>query len=406
MRGGVVSKVDGDPLDDHIHRILSQSTFEFISRGTYGVVFRVTYTGTNSGFLNPETGEEVRVFILKAQGIDMRIKHVSEPEPHQSEADYEEEGELYPYSRRIEWGKLEKEVSIQQQIYACALEKNVMPPCPAILFYQGITAEQFERYTPGQLVYKNGYGTLEEVDAIERDLQSYRMGIILMEYFHAEDLVKIPHEIYAADAQNIKNKAFRAYCTALYCGVVQGDPKPQNFLLNADGKITLIDFGVSRKLLITETAKLAPLLAHAESGNAGPLRRELIAMEGSYKCLEGWMFAPELSVSGIRIGPSRTILAPVIPLPPEISESCKSGICKPKGILPGRKRISEETENQKRKKGDIERYEMEIERRVEDKKAEELERCGKEGCSVMGGKRHTKYVGTRRHKKSRTRRKV
>ena len=54
MRGGVVSKIDDEPLNDQIHRILSQSTFEYISCGTYGFVFKVTYRGADSGFINPE----------------------------------------------------------------------------------------------------------------------------------------------------------------------------------------------------------------------------------------------------------------------------------------------------------------------------------------------------------------
>ena len=77
-----------------------------------------------------------------------------------------------------------------------------------------------------------------------------------------------------------KNKAFRAYCTAIQCKVLQRDHKPQNFLLSKHGKITLIDFGVARKLLESEITKLTPLLAEEESGNAGLLRRELLIWKG------------------------------------------------------------------------------------------------------------------------------
>ena len=102
-------------------------------------------------------------------------------------------------------------------------------------------------------------------------------------------------------------------------------------------------------------------------------------------------------MSGIR--PSLTTLAPVIRLPPEIAESCKSGICKPKGI-------SEETEQEyERTKESAKRYDMKLKRRVTDKEEERCEKKEK-GCSVMGGKRRTKYVGTRRHKRIGTRRKV
>ena len=60
MRGGVVSKIDGERLDDQTNRILSQSTFEYVSRGSFGFVFRVTYTGAkHSGFVD-ENGVDYR----------------------------------------------------------------------------------------------------------------------------------------------------------------------------------------------------------------------------------------------------------------------------------------------------------------------------------------------------------
>jgi len=233
MRGGVVNKINDEPIRSQVDRILSHpdTIFEYVSSGTYGKVFKVTYPDTDSGFEEgTEEKTQVKVFILKVQGIDMRIKHVSEPEPDRSEEEYAEIGDIYPYSRKIEWDALTKEVQLQQQIIKCALDKQLMPPCPSILFYDAITAEQFETFAPGQLVYKDGYRRLEKIEPIKsRDFKNYRMGIILMEYVQSDDLSNVPHEIYAAKYQDIESKALRTYCTALQCGVLQGDPKPQNF---------------------------------------------------------------------------------------------------------------------------------------------------------------------------------
>ena len=73
MRGGVVSRLEtGETIYQQIDRILKGSTFEYIQRGCYGFVFRVTYPG-DSGFVNHATGQPVNVFVLKVQSINMTM---------------------------------------------------------------------------------------------------------------------------------------------------------------------------------------------------------------------------------------------------------------------------------------------------------------------------------------------
>ena len=411
MRGGVVSKITDEDIDDMVDKILGHpdTRIDYISRGTYGEVFRVTYPG-DSGFVDDKQ-KEVNVFILKVQGIDMRLKHVSEPEPDASEAEYEERVDFYPYSLKIEWDELDKEVRLQQEIYTCALGKGWMPPCPAILFYGSITAEKFERYAPGQLVYKDGYGRLEDVEPIKsRDFKHYRMGIILMEYVDAVDLSSDQAQPrYVAKYQEIEDKALRTYVTALQCGVLQGDPKPQNFLLTEDDNVVLIDFGIARRLRPTEQREINELLA---AGNYAEFRLKLERMEpANNKCLHRFIFRPRWKddtpiKKGMTKYPS---LAPVIQLSPEIARQYIAGITTPRPTLGARESLSAETiaderiEAKKITKRD--RYDDEIEARMQDKAAEEAaEREPKQ--MRRGGKRHTKYVGTRRSKRFGTRRKV
>lgn len=426
MRGGVVSKIDDEPLDDQTYRILSESKIEYLSRGSYGFVFKVTYTGKkDSGFVD-ENGIEVRVFILKVQGIDMRMKRTQDPEPIKHESEYMEKDNkdgLFPYSKKIDWDEVVNEVTLQQQIYKCALENDLMPPCPSILYYGSITAEQFETYKRGYFVY-NEHGKI----IFPRDYKSLRLAIILMEYVDAKDITEIPDEIYAPKDQEIRNKAFRCYVTAIKCGVLQNDPNPQNFLISEDDNVTLIDFGEAQKLTPTETRQLLPLIKDAENEtgnkhrNCMPLIKKLLSMEHDdpdYKILEKWLLRPQLSMTGKWLGPTLTTLDPEIPLPEDKAKRCKSGICHiTKSNLPGRKRISEETEQEykrqkeeeerkKRQDDAMKRYEMELARRAEDKAAEENEASKRKPSffsNFWGGKRHTKYVGTR--KKTRTRRKV
>ena len=409
MRGGVVSKITDEDIDDMVDKILGHpdTRIDYISRGTYGEVFRVTYPG-DSGFVDDKQ-KEVNVFILKVQGIDMRLKHVSEPEPDASEAEYEERVDFYPYSRKIEWDELDKEVRLQQEIYRCALGKGWMPPCPAILFYGSITAEKFERYAPGQLVYKDGYGRLEDVEPIKsRDFKHYRMGIILMEYVDAVDLSSDQAQPrYVAKYQEIEDKALRTYVTALQCGVLQGDPKPQNFLLTEDDNVVLIDFGIARELDREELVEIDKLVEKAAAGDSEELRLKLTELEPyDNKCLDRLIFRPrwkdsKLIKSGITKYPT---LAPAITLSKEIADHYKVGLYVPTSTLPDRESLSPEI---------VESTTQPSQERPSKKSKSSwnpfaLGSAFEDGTDPLdhgrGGKRHTKYVGTR--KKTRKRRKV
>lgn len=428
MRGGLIRKINAEPIRIQTYRILSKSKIEYLSRGRFGFVFKVTYEDEeHSGFVD-ERDVEVRVFILKVQGIDMRMKRTEDPEPVKPEFEYDSrEDGLFPYSSNVNWNDVVREATLQQQIYESALDKKLMPPCPAILFYGSITADDFEKKTKVKLVYKEG--RLEKDPINSRDLKAYRMAIILMEYVHGKDLVAIP-EVYLPREQELRNKAFRTYVTALKCGVLQGDPQAQNFLLSGDD-VTLIDFGSARKLLSIESRLLEPMIQKAEDETqeektrCKPLIKKLLELEPEdedYKTLEKWLLRPQLSATNKWLGPTLTTLFPSIKLDDIIVEQCKAGLCKPSSTLSYREKLSAETIAENKRIED-ERYaqlkaergaereaerEAEIEAERDEESARKKTRCEKEEengrCSVMGGKRRTKYVGNR--KRVGTRRKV
>jgi serine/threonine protein kinase len=411
MRGGVISKTSPEEISGQVYRILGHkdTRIEFISRGEYGQLFRVIYPGTDSGFIDESKGE-VKVFILKVQGIDMRIRNTFTHEVNRSRADYENFNDLYPYSKISTWEELSNEVRLQQKIYTCALDKQLMPPCPAILFHGAITAKQFEMFAPGQLVYKVGDDDqLVRAKLIDmKDYNHYRMGIIFMEYIHSVDLA-LPEvkKRYDAKFQEIESKALRAYCTALQCGVLQGDPKPQNFLLTEDDNVVLIDFGIARELDREELVEIDKLVEKAAAGDSEELRLKLTELEPyDNKCLDRLIFRPrwkdsKLIKSGITKYPT---LAPAITLSKEIADHYKVGLYVPTSTLPDRESLSPEI---------VESTTQPSQERPSKKSKSSwnpfaLGSAFEDGTDPLdhgrGGKRHTKYVGTR--KKTRKRRKV
>ena len=395
MRGGVLSKVPGEEIRDQVYRILIHplTKIEYMSRGKFGQIFKVTYYGTDSGFV--EGAEHVKVFILKVQGINIRLKHTSRNDPNRPKKDYEDFNDLYPYTDITSWDELSKEVQLQQNIIKCALDKHLMPPCPSILFHEGITAEQFETFLPGQFVYKVGEDRLEEVKPIHsRHFKDCHMGIIFMEYVQSEELPNV-YERYKAKVYEIESKALRAYCTALQCGVLQSDPNPQNFLLTEDDNVVLIDFGVARPLTPAEVVEIDKLVKKAEAGDSEELRLKLTEMEDpDNKCLHKLIFRPTLLKSGKVRYPT---LAPAIHLSKEIEDQYKEGLYVPTPTM-----------HDSAKMAHIQRREMDPMDRKERKEAEkeelELHRQESKRQRFWGGKRHTKYVGTR--KRVGTRRKV
>ena len=373
MRGGVITKISGEPLNDHIHRILSQSTFEYISCGSYGFVFKVTYGGTHSGFINPETGEEVREFVIKVQSIDMRMTYKEKRNHASSE---------------INWEKLMTEVEMQQKLYKTSLEKFGYAVCPAILYYEGITLEMLETYIKDQFIYYfHGIIPKENYD-------SFHVAILLMEFIPSSDLDdavnSLPkktiddHRYYWRRFQDLKNKAFTIYCMTLLCGINQNDVFGRNFLVDKNDRVTIIDFGIAGELdPETVTAIEGYVSACRKSSDKKTLRAlidYLILLDDHPRHLKSWLFHKGWSGQLYSI----ELLDFPTPLPHEVVQQCKDGICTPMNTKPLRKPIKN-------------RYDYE----VEDRKAREAEESRKR---PRGGKRHTKYVGT--CKKTRTRRKV
>ena len=405
MRGGLIRKITAEPIRMQTYRILSRSKIDYISRGRFGFVFKVTYEDEEpSGFVD-EKGIEVKVFILKVQGIDMRMKRTEDPEPVKPEIKYDSrEDGLFPYSSNVNWLDVVKEATLQQHIYECALDKKLMPPCPAILFYGSINAEEFNRRTKVELVYKEVRLGKDPIDS--RDLKAYRMAIILMEYVDGKDLVAIPKEIHSQRGQELRNKAFRTYVTALKCGVLQGDPQAQNFLLSGDN-VTLIDFGTAQRLMKIESDALEPMIQKAEDETQGehrsrPLIQKLLKMEPEdvdYKTLEKWLLRPQFSETEKWLSPTLTTLLPPLKLDDTIVEQCKAGLCKQSSTLSVREKLSAETLAENKRIEDERIAQIKADREAEERYAEESARkktrCEadekKEGwCSLMGGKRRTR----------------
>jgi len=401
MRGGVLSNVSGEENRDQVYRILSHplTKIEYMSRGKSGQIFKVT-SGTDSGFVD-EKKNPVRVFILKVQGIDVCLKHTSrnDPPPVRDKADFEKYKDLYPYTEITPWDELSKEVRLQQQVTKKALDKQLMPPCPSILFYESITAEEFESFIPGQFVYKVGEDRFERIEPIHSsDFNDYHMGIIFMEYVDGSDLSELHHKIYEAKVYEIESKALRAYCTALQCGVLQGDPKRHNFIWTKDDNIVLIDFGIARELKDAEVVVFDGLLQKAEAGNCDELRLKLseIEKEDGNPCIdqfifrERWKGPATITTSGITKYPT---LAPPIRLSKEVADQCKVGLYNPTPTFHDREKMAY-----------IQRQSMEAQDRIDRAEAEkeELRLYSEQGKKprFWGGKRK----GTRR--KIRTRRKI
>jgi hypothetical protein len=367
MRGGVISKINDEPLNEQIHRILSESTFEYIAYGDYGFVFKLIYHGENSGFINPVTGEEVREFVIKIQSIDMEMSleiikgHKSQP---------------------ITWERLIKEVELQKALYETSLEKFRYAVCPAILYYEGLTISDLENYIKGQFTY------YVDKKIVPENYPFYRAAIILMEFVPSLNIDSVKYvpgtdtRIYYRRIQDLKNKAFTIYCMTLLCGINQNDAFGRNFLLDKNDKVVIIDFGVSKKLLRSEVEKITELVnaCLADDKFLRDLKRYLINIDIT---LAEWLFAP-----GYPKQPYTTeLLKFPDPLPVEVVRNCKSGLCRPTNTELKRKEFPEKVLN---------RYEWELIDRAERKVIEEADER-EDKRSRRGGK-------TRKRK--RTRRKV
>uniref|UniRef100_A0A6C0HYX2 Protein kinase domain-containing protein n=1 Tax=viral metagenome TaxID=1070528 RepID=A0A6C0HYX2_9ZZZZ len=314
MRGGVVSKEDqSELLKDQIDRLLEESDFEFLQRGTFGFVFKVTYTGErSSGFIDFETKKSERVFIMKVQAMDFEM----------SLKNSDNTG-LPPNSKRIDWGRLRDEVDLQKNLFETALEKNIRPPCPAILDFRSITLTQLDSFVKKNknpdkqtdLIYKDGG---EAIPPEEYD--DYNAGIILMEFVPAFDITTIMQKqletFYIPRFKEIRNKVFRLYCTALQCGIDQVDVNPPNYLFGEDGTVTMIDFGIAR---IVEDPTIDELIDRAEKGEYEPLKDYL--REHNHR-FDQWLLNNEKGHGTVVFDPLKPLT-----LPDGLAKQCQDGIC-------------------------------------------------------------------------------
>ena len=168
----------------------------------------------------------------------------------------------------------------------------------------------------------------------------------------------------------------------------QNDVFGRNFLLDKNDRVTIIDFGVAGEL-DTKTLTVIEGLVDACRANLSDkkaLRELKVYLISLDPTLNDWLFQRGYSTQPY----STELLDFPLSLPDKVVESCKSGLCNPMNTEP--KRIAK---NERKR----DRYDDELEARKLDKLEEENDRK-----RDRGGKRHTKYVGTR--KKTRTRRKV
>ena len=301
-------------------------------------------------------------------------------------------GESDHVSSIISWNKLTKEVSLQQKLYKTSLEKFGNAVCPAILYYEGITVEQLETYMTDQFIYRSHERIPKE------DYPTYHVAIIVMEFIPSSDLDHVVsalpkettehHHHYWRRLQDLKNKAFTIYCMTLLCGINQNDVFGRNFLLDKNDKVTIIDFGIAGELDPETVITIEGLVddCRKDLSNKKTLKKlidYLILLDNHEKHLKIWLFKKGWPKQPYDL----ELLDFPIRLPDKIVEQCKTGICQPTNTQPtGKKRKD--------------RYDYEIEDRKNRKEAE-LEGKSKKS---WGGKRRTKYVGTR--KRFGTRRKV
>ena len=325
-RGGLLSKEDQtEPLEDQVDRILDdpETTFEYVQRGTYGFVFKVTYNAKikdtkeeiPSGFIDFETGKRQNVFIMKVQAMDFEMSLKNPPEG--------EITELPPDSKRIKWPRIIKEVDLQKKLFEKALEKKFRPPCPAILDFRRISLTKLDSYVKKitkeeqDLIYKDNNELI-----LPEEYDGYNAGIILMEFFPAHDIIALSRlnpDMYVKRYEEIRSKIFRAYCTALQCGIDQVDAKQNNFLFGEDGTVTMIDFGIAEELVETRMnpVELYKLIDAAEkTQDYGELKKYLY----KFNKLLGWLFIPKYG---------KTVFEPLLPIPlnPETAEFCITGLC-------------------------------------------------------------------------------
>jgi len=303
MRGGVLSRVPTEEsLDSHVKRIIHNSRHELISHGKYGFVYRLDFDG-ESGFMDYERGIPVTTFVIKLIPIDMYMAHRID----------------YDYARRTnDLLYVTREIAYQRKVYKESLEKHRYAPCPAVLHHFVYTVGELDTLLPDQFVYMYG----DDRPMITTYDKTLRVGVLFMECMpgNSRSLYKESLKDKSIISQK-KAEATRLYCMALECGINHRDAHSKNFLINDEGRLTLIDFGVAEPL--TEKERTVLELIPPDESEDTSLRDELRKL---YKH-DAWFLSDPF-----RIAPYPP------PLPEEVAEQCKSGIC----LLEFDERLSEE----------------------------------------------------------------
>jgi len=238
MRGGVISRVPTiESLDKHVKRIIANSRSELISHGQYGFVYKLDYE--ESGFMDYEHGIPVTTFVMKLIPIDMYMAHRID----------------YDYARRTnDILYLTREIAYQRKVYKESLEKHGYAPCPAVIHHFVYTVGELDTLLPDQFVYMYG----DDRPMLTTHDKTLRVGVLFMECMpgNSRSLYKESLKDKSIVAQK-KAEATRLYCMALECGINHRDAHLKNFLINDEGRLTLIDFGVAEPLKERERTVLA-----------------------------------------------------------------------------------------------------------------------------------------------------
>jgi len=275
MRGGVLTRTRTDPLDAHVKQIIRESTLELFSNGTKGIVYKVHYRGRDSGFLDV-TGRPATTFIMKIIPVDMLILF--------------EKGAVDRSSVR----HVKEEVYAQSKVYKDSLDHHGCAPCPAVLHDFVYTVKELKFMDAS---YAFGFDRVIEVPTQDQDL---RACVIFMECVSSSTtLTKIPR------TPSQRRDARRLLFMALECGIDHGDPVTDNFLVDDTGKLTLIDFGSSKRLSHQETSMLK--------------RMDMVELQREFKkrySLHTWLLEEPFEMGPY---PPR--------LPDKTVEQCREGLC-------------------------------------------------------------------------------
>ena len=292
MYGGVLSEIPSDePLDDHVKRIITNSRRKLISHGMYGFVYSVAFE--DSGFIDYERGIPATTFVMKLIPIDMYMAHRVDGQ----------------YARRTrDIRQVNREIAFQRKVYKESLEKHGYAPCPAILHQFFYTIEDVNRLFPGEFSYAYG----EDRPMVHTHNKELRIGVLFMEYMgpNPRSLYKEYLKDRSIVAQK-KGEATRLYCMALECGINHRDAHSNNFLINDDGRLTLIDFGIARELTEEEMSIIA--MIPPDESHDTTLRDEIRKLS---TISNQWFLDDPFT-----IGPYPP------PLPEEVVEKCKDGLC-------------------------------------------------------------------------------